>query len=74
MPAAFTEILQREDEIEIINKQITGQPRDARAIGIQTTKEMDLFRYSSNYQECSGGMGDLHTETGIIFDDPQEDY
>ena len=58
-------LLELEQDIEISNKPLLEKPTDIRAQHCKTAKELDLWRYSSNYQTYKGGSSDLQIEVGV---------
>lgn len=59
------EILQIDEDFNMSTEPLKCKPHNARAGHCKTAKELDLFKFSSNYQTYLGGNSDLQKETGI---------
>jgi hypothetical protein len=65
MVMGISSILESPTDVEISNKVLKVMPTDARAKHIKTSRELELFKFSSNYQTFGDGMSNLETETGV---------
>jgi len=65
MVMGISSIVETEEDFELGNKELGTKPKDARAHHVKTLKELDLFKFSSDYQTFGSGMSNLENETGL---------
>ena len=57
------------EEIDISSTPLAEKSKDLRAKHCNTVAELELFKFSSNYQTYSGGSSDLAAEAGVDVSD-----